>query len=403
MSERSRWPVVVWLVTVILVGAATAINIATAWVDVQASWGFRGSSSLFAITAGTVGAVVAIRRPDNRVGWLFGAMALLFSVQAFLNEYTIAAVLAVPGELPGMPGIAWLLTWVWVVPVALALIFLPLVFPTGHLLSPRWRPVARFGVVATVVFSAVCSIVPGKIQQARFVDNPFQPFLLREDQVGIIFVLGVLPLTIAVGLAITSLVRRFRAADDVARRQIKWFALAATIAGVTDTLYYMSFVVSPSPVVTKVLEILVVVTLLGLPVAAGLAILRYRLYDIDRIISRTIAYGVVSALLVVTYAAVILVLQGPLGAVLGGDTISVALSTLVVAALFQPLRRRVKALVDRRFDRARFDADRTTAAFSDRLREEVDIAAVTSDLDSTIRAALKPTSLDLWLRKAADR
>ena len=403
MNGRPRWPIVVWLVTVVLVAAATGILIATAWVDVQASWGFRGSSGLFAITAGTVGAVVSVRRPDNRVGWLFGAIGLLFAAQAFINEYTIAAILAIPGELPGMPGVAWLLTWVWVVPVALALIFLPLVFPTGRLLSPRWRPAVWFGIVATVAFSAVCSIAPGQIQQARFVDNPFQPFLLKPDQVGIIFVLGVLPITIAVGLAITSLVRRFRAADDVARRQIKWFALAATIAGVTDTLYYVSYVASPSPVLTKVLEILVVVTLLGLPIAAGLAILRYRLYDIDRIISRTIAYGLVSALLVVTYAAIILVLQGPLGAVLGGDTISVALSTLVVAALFQPLRRRVKGLVDRRFDRARFDADRTTAAFSERLRDEVDIAAVTTDLDATIRAALKPTSLGLWLRETTDR
>lgn len=403
MSRRPRWPIVLWLVTVGLVTAATAILFATAWVDVPASWGFRGASSLFGITCGSVGAIVAIRRPDNRVGWLFGAIGLLFAVAAFVEEYTIAAVLAVPGELPGEPTVGWLLTWLWVPPLALALVFLPLVFPTGHLLSPRWRPVAWFGVVATVLFTATLSIVPGPIQQAMFLDNPFQPVKLDMEQFGPIFGIVVIPLTIAIALAITSLVRRFQAANDDARRQIKWFALAATIAAVTDALYSASFLFSPSEAVTKLLEVLLVVSLLGLPIAAGLAILRYRLYDVDRIISRTIAYGAVSAMLVVTYAAVILILQGPLGAVLGGDTISVALSTLVVAALFQPLRRRVKALVDRRFDRARFDTDRTTAAFSERLRDEVDIAAVTTDLDSTIRAALKPTSLGLWLREATDR
>jgi hypothetical protein len=386
-----------------LVVGATAILIATAWVDVPASWGFRGASSLFAVTCGSVAAIIGIRRPGNRVGWLFGAIGLLFAVAAFVEEYTIAAVLAVPGQLPGEPAVGWLLTWLWVPPLALALVFLPLVFPTGHLLSPRWRPVAWFGVVATVLFTATLSIVPGPIQQAMFLINPFQPVKLDTEQFGPIFGVVVVPLTIAIALAIASLIRRFRAADDDARRQIKWFALAATIAAVTDALYSASFLFSPSEAVTKLLEVLLVLTLLGLPVAAGLAILRYRLYDVDRIISRTIAYGAVTAMLVAVYVVAILVLQGPLGDVLGGDTISVALSTLVVAALFQPLRRRVQRTVDRRFDRARFDGERTVSAFSERLRDEVDIATVTTDLDGTVRAALKPTSLDLWLRHGIDR
>jgi hypothetical protein len=398
----ARWPMALSLVTLSLVVASTAILVVTWSIAVPVSWGFRGSSTLFAITAGSVGAVVSIRRPDNRVGWLFVAIGLLFAIESFVNEYTILAVLAVPDKLPGEPEIAWLLTWLWIPPVALALIYLPLVFPTGHLLSPRWRPVAWFGVFAMVLLCAVCAVTPGPIEQATFVVNPFQPWNLRREQVEVVFGLAVLPITVSVVLAITSLVRRFRAADDVARRQIKWFALAATIAGVTDTLYYVSYIVSPSPTITKTLEILVVASLLGLPVAAGLAILRYRLYDIDQIISRTIAYGAVSALLVATYAVAILVLQGPLGSILGGDTISVALSTLVVAALFQPIRQRVQRIVDQRFDRARFDSERTSSAFSERLRGEVDIAAVTTDLDGTVRTALKPTSLGLWLRRGTD-
>ncbi len=144
-------------------------------------------------------------------------------------------------------------------------------------------------------------------------------------------------------------------------------------------------------------------TLVAMPLAIAVAILRYRLYDLDRIISRTISYVLITGVLAVTYAAVILVLQGPLGAVTGGDTITVALSTLVVAALFQPLRRRAQKVVDRRFDRARFDAERTTVAFAERLRDEVDIAAVTDDLSSTIHEVVRPASLGLWLRGSEHR
>jgi len=393
-----RWPIVLWLVTMGTVVVATLINLATSSVDVSASWGFRGSQSVFAVAAGTVGAVVGLRRPDNRVGWLFVAVGLLFAVESLVNEYTIATVLAIPGVQPAEPAIGWVLTWIWVLPVALALIFLPLVFPTGHLPSRRWRPVAWLGVLATVLLATVTAVAPGQIEQATFLDNPFRPGLIDEPQVGTLFAVAMLPFALSFVLAVASLVRRFRAADDVARRQIKWFALAVAIAGSALAGYVASFVLESSPSVSKVFEILVIVSLLGLPVAAGLAILRYRLYDIDRIISRTIAYGIVSAALVATYALVILLLQGPMGDVLGGDTISVALSTLVVAALFQPLRSRVKMVVDRRFDRARYDGQRLADAFASRLRDEVDITAVTADLDATVRAAVRPVSASLWVR-----
>ena len=148
----------------------------------------------------------------------------------------------------------------------------------------------------------------------------------------------------------------------------------------------------------QVFDFLVGLALGFFPIAIGIAILRYRLFEIDRLVSRTIAYLVITGVLVAAYAGVILLLQGPLGVITGGETVSVALSTLVVAALFQPLRRRVQRVVDHRFDRARFDAERTTAAFSERLRDEVDIATVTADVDGTVRSALKPTLLGLWLR-----
>ncbi len=136
------------------------------------------------------------------------------------------------------------------------------------------------------------------------------------------------------------------------------------------------------------------------PIAIGIAILRYRLFEIDRLVSRTIAYGVISAILVSVYGSVILLLQGPLGSVTGGDTIPVAISTLVAAALFQPLRRRVQSVVDRRFDRARFDSEQTSAAFAERLRGDVDIESVTRDLGATVQGALRPTRQGLWIRAA---
>ena len=136
------------------------------------------------------------------------------------------------------------------------------------------------------------------------------------------------------------------------------------------------------------------------PIAIGIAILRYRLFEIDRLVSRTIAYVAITAVLLVAYTGAILVLQGPLGSVTGGDTIPVAVSTLVVAALFQPLRRRIQSVVDRRFDRARFDAERMSAAFAERLRADVDIESVTADLRTTVQAAVRPTHQELWIRRA---
>jgi hypothetical protein len=169
------------------------------------------------------------------------------------------------------------------------------------------------------------------------------------------------------------------------------------IAGATFGVYLVLFAsVGTSGI--KAVEVLVIVTLMGVPTAAGMAILRYRLYDIDRIVSRTITYGVITGLLVAVFLVVNLALQAALSSITASNTWAVAASTLLAAALFTPVRLRVQGAVDRRFDRARFDSERTAAAFSDRLRDETDIATVISDLDTTVREVLKPTALSLWLR-----
>jgi hypothetical protein len=199
------------------------------------------------------------------------------------------------------------------------------------------------------------------------------------------------------GGAAVALWVRFRRGDTIVREQVKWLLTAATVAAVT---FPSSFILRALQLnaLADTISLLAFLSLLALPITIGIAILRYRLYDIDRVVSRTVAYALISAFLLATYAALILVLTGPMGAVLGRNTVVVAISTLVVAALFQPLRRRVQTAVDRRFDRARYDGQRMAEAFAGRVRDQVDIAAVSDDLDATVRAAVKPSTLLLWMR-----
>ncbi len=392
----------IWLATMGLCLASVTLLLSTLWVVVPASWGFRGASILVGATFGSVGAVVARRRPDNSIGWLFCVIGILFATQAFIIEYTITGVLAAPGRLPYVTQIGWLLTWIWVVPAGLALIYLPLLFPTGRLLSRRWRPVAWLGALSLTASAAIVSIAPGPIDQATYLDNPLGSTSMTTSD----FITLIAPAFTAFGLAIllalASMIRRFSTTSGEARLQIKWFAFAVAVAGVLDVLYYAAFLVATPPAVLKALEILVVLGLLSLPVTAGLAILRYRLYDIDRIISRTIAYAVVSGVLIATFVGAILAFQAILSPLTRSNTLAVAASTLVVAALFQPLRRRVQVLVDRRFHRARYDAERTTSAFSERLRDQVDLAAVRSDLMTSVATSLRPSSSALWLRDTGE-
>jgi len=393
-----RGAIVAGVVSAVLVGVSVILLIATRGAKLPDSWGFRGAQGLAATICGGVGFVVATRRPGNRVGWIFVAIGLLFAIEAVVEAYVIAST-QTPGGLPGMHAVAWLLTWLWVPAVFLALVGLPLVFPTGHLVSASWRPAAWLGVIGSIGVATTTAVTPGPIQQASYVDNPVALEGLDRGTADALTGLAMVLVLAAIALAIASLIRRYRSAAEDVRRQIRWFAFSAAVAGPVFAIYVLAYGLgAPEPVV-KTATVAVIVAILAMPVAAGIAVLRYRLYEIDRIISRTISYGVVTGLLVVTYAVAILVLQGPLQQFTGGDTIAVAVSTLVAAALFQPLRTRVQRAVDRRFDRARFDAERTTVAFADRLRHEVDIDAVTADLGGTVRGSLKPDGLGLWLRE----
>jgi hypothetical protein len=399
VTGRRRLAVASWVATV--AGAAISLGILVLTLDtpVPASWGFRGASALYALVGGTVGAIVAIRRPDNLNGWLFCVIGLFFGAEAVVNEYVIVGALAVPGGLPGTTALAWLLTWIWVPSLGTALIFLPLLFPTGRLLSPRWRAVAVLGAIAIVVFSVAVALLPGPIVQATYIQNPLGlPGVDTETYASVVVGPAWVLLGIAIALALASLVQRFRRASGDARQQIKWFALATLIAGAAVTLQFTSDIVSGSVSTEKALEILVILSLMGVPVSAGMAILRYRLYDIDRIVSRTISYGLVTALLVAMFLLANLALQALLSSVTSSNAWAVAGSTLLAAALFTPVRRQVQNAVDRRFNRGRYDAERTTAAFSELMRDQVDLPTLARELDATVRQAIAPSSVGLWLR-----
>lgn len=399
-SRARTLAVGLWLLTAALSVVAAMLTVANlvshpAGTDPLASWGLPGFGTVFGLTFGAVGFIVARRLPTNAIGWLFVVTGLLFSVEALFIEYATAGVLTFPDRLPGAHEVAWFLTWIWVPQVILAAGVLPLVFPSGHLPSPRWRPVLWFAAFAIVASSAALSVVPGPITQVTFVTNPLGVAGLDQSS-PIIGAAIFLPLIGAIGLGASALLLRFRSSTGDARQQIKWLLLACAGVGGGLLLSGIEFVVTGRQ--TKGFEIVVLAGALGIPVAAGLAILRYRLYEIDRIISRTVSYAVVTGTLVAVFAGgvVALALLTPLS---GADNpIPVAGSTLLVAALFQPLLRRVQAFVDRRFDRARVDAERTIAELAERLRDEVELANVRGEVLATVGTALRPSDAVVWLR-----
>jgi hypothetical protein len=342
-----------------------------------------------------VGALIVAHRPGNAIGWIFSAIALLAFTGQLASEYTIYAHVTHPGPLPGAILAAWYGAWGWYLVVALALVFTPLLFPTGRLLSPRWRPVAWLsGAVAaavTVLGALQANLVVGA---DTVVTNPIGIAAvenLEESTVGA-GLLGLSVLLIAV--AFVSLVLRFRRSRGEERQQLKWFTYASMLLPLSLLGDFL-----PAPVGDLVFGLVIVF----LPVAAGIAILRYRLYDIDRLINRTLVYGLLTALLAGIYSVAVLVLGQVFGGV-GGDPPSwaVAGATLAVAALFQPARRRIQAVVDRRFNRRKYDAARTVEAFSVRLRDEVDLDALADELLGVADQTMQPTVAWLWLRPTTE-
>jgi len=343
---------------------------------------------------GGVGAFLTIRVPANRIGPLMLTATVGFALLIASGAYLVGFV-QLPTNDPAAIVAGLLGNLTFIPSLVLVLVGVPLLFPDGHFLTPRWRWVAV--VSALIVIASQLRVLLG---QQELVDVPGlqNPFYL-EDLDPLFSVSSTLEVLFAIplfALAVASLVVRYRRADGIGRHQIRWLAAASSLAVVA----YVCSILAP-PSLQDVIAGLAILALNTIPVAIGIAIVRYRLYDIDRLISRGISYGLVTVVLLVAYVVVVLVLQGPLGSVFGTQTVTVAISTLIVAGLFQPVRSRIHRAVDRRFDRARFDTERTAAAFSDRLRDEVDIDAVVGDLAATASGAVRPSGVTVWLREAS--
>jgi len=341
----------------------------------------------------TVGAVLASRRPRHPVGWLLLALALSLIATAAAAQYLTWGLLVRPGALPAARSVA--LYYPATGFTALALIgFILLLTPTGSLPSPRWRWWARGMVAAPVVLLLVGTLAGGPL------DPRYQalggPFDLRGLG-GLLLVANQLALavtTLAVVVAAGSLVGRFRRARGTERLQLRWVALAAVLVALAGVVVLAALAIGV-PGATTLLSGAAGFCIAVLPVATGAAILRYRLYDLDRIISRTLAYGLLTVLLGSAYAGVVL----GLGRLLPqSSNLVVAGATLAVAGVFQPARRRLQQAMDRRFNRRGYDAANTIAAFSARLRQQVDLDTLTAELLAVVEQTMQPTRASLWLR-----
>jgi hypothetical protein len=358
----------------------------------QLSGGSVVAPVLGMVSAATVGAVLASRRPRHPVGWLLLVLGLALSASGVAAAYTAYGLVARPGALPAAGAVARYYLAL-ILAALLALSFILLLTPTGSLPSPRWRWWARATVAAPVALLVALAVASGSLDPRVQAENPadFRGVgggLLVVDQLA----LGVTLLALLV--AAGSLVARFRRARGVERLQLRWVAWAATLVALGSVAALASAALGLPDLLGWASGACVAL----LPLAAGAAVLRYRLYDLDRIISRTLAYGLLTVLLGGSYAGVVL----GLGQLLGRDSpLVVAGATLAVAAAFQPARRRIQAVVDRRFDRRRYDAARTIAAFSARLRQQVDLDTLTAELLGVVEQTMQPTSASLWLRPSA--
>jgi hypothetical protein len=355
-----------------------------------------------------VGALVASRRPENPIGWICLADGLLWMLLSVSDGYSVYGV-ARPGSVPFPVAVGTLSNqWLWVPTVGLLGIYLILLFPDGKLPSRRWRPLAWFSGVVIVVLSVAGGLAPGPLENQGRIRNPFGIEALPWLQDAVYLILPLLPLCIFASAV--SMVLRYRRSRGEVRQQIKWVAFVASLSGLSYLIpmIFASVVLlrsddslPPFPWWAEVFFTVAVLGFAGVPVAIGFAVLKYRLYDIDVVINRTLVYGSLTAMLVALYFGCVATTQTILRALTGQTEqpqLAVVISTLVIAALFNPLRRHVQSFIDRRFYRRKYDARNTLETFSARLRDETDLETLNNDLAGVIRETMQPAHVSLWLR-----
>jgi hypothetical protein len=350
-----------------------------------------------------VGAMIASRRARNPIGWLCLTIGLLWMFSGALDYYDVYGMMR-PGSLPFPLAMAWVNNWLWVPSVGLMGTYVFLLFPDGRLPSKRWRPLAWLCGVVIALVSVGVAFGPGPLQDLGGIQNPI--VLLRPWMMPAFWVsLPLLPLCMLASAL--SLVMRYRHSGGEERQQIKWIAFSASVVALVYLIAMMASLVFPADSWTTVgpvwwLNLLTYAALLSfvaIPIAVGIAVLKYRLYDIDIIINRTLVYGSLTVTLIILYFGGIVVLQRFFVLLAGQQsTLAIVASTLLIAALFNPLRRRIQSFIDRRFYRRKYDAAKTLEGFSTKLRDETDLEALRGDLVGVVRETMQPAHVSLWLR-----
>jgi hypothetical protein len=352
-----------------------------------------------------VGALIASRRPRNAIGWILLAEGLLWMFLGMTDYYGLYGV-ARPGSVPFPVGVAAVNNFMWVPAVGLLGTYVFLLFPDGRLPSRRWRPLAWLSGTVIVLVSILVGLTPGGLQNLGGIRNPYAlegyPWLETVAYI----VLPLLPLCMLA--SVISLVMRYRRSRGEERQQIKWIAFAASFVGLLYLIAMVCAFIFPSgawfqagsPLWLDLLGYAALSSFTLVPIAIGFAVLRYRLYEIDIIINRTLVYGALTVTLVAVYVGSVLSIQYAFRGLTGSESqLAIVASTLLIAALFNPLRRRVQNFIDHSFYRRKYDAARTLEVFSAKLRDERDIDTLNSELLSTVRETMQPEHVSLWLRE----
>jgi len=341
------------------------------------------------ITFAAAGALIASRLPANPIGWLFLLSATAGALAQASGEYMRRGIFAEGATFSAPAVLRSFVDWAWVPFIIPVVAFVPMFFPDGRLFSSRWRPMPALALVGAVAIATAIALSPTDESAAFAGPNPYA---IDAPWVGSLFVIGFALLLVAMVLAVASLLVRMRRGTPTERQQLKVFFSAAIL--------YPACVVPGALTGSDVFKQLAVVGVVAIPVAVTIAILRYRLYDIDVLIRRTLIYAILSAVLLAAYAAGVGLIQFALSPVTSGNGFAVAISTLAVVALFQPVRRRIRSSVDRRFYRRKYDAALTLDTFAVRLRDEIDLDALRDELIGAVGETLQPTHASLWLRGA---